>query len=105
MILAHERSSYYGHLLASIKAVVFFGVPHRGADLAFWLEFPAKLLEYGQLGFGGNTAYVSALKRNSTAFASISDSFIERGSHLVIRTFYETEKMGNQLVSYLEKGC
>src|SRR2546421_639887 len=99
MILAHERLSYYGHLLASIKAVVFFGVPHRGADLAFWLEFPARLLKYGQLGFGGNTAHLSALKKNSTMFASISGSFIERGSHLRIRTFYETEKMGNQLVS------
>lgn len=103
MILAHERSSHYSHLLASMKAVVFFGVPHRGADLAFWLQFPARLLEYGQLGFRGNTTYVSALKRNSPTFASISDSFIERGSHLIIRTFYETEKMGNQLVSLSQK--
>jgi hypothetical protein len=78
--------------------LVFFGVPHRGADIAYWGNFAANLLKITQLGFGTNTRFVEALKRNSAIFAEISQQFIERGDHLPIRTFYETEKLLNQLV-------
>jgi hypothetical protein len=96
MILAHERSNVYGILLRHIQAVVFLGVPHRGADIAYWASFAAKLLQFGQLGFGTNP---EALQKNSPTFANISSQFIGRAAPLAIRTFFETEKMGNQVVS------
>src|ERR1700733_10469592 len=99
MILAHERSSYYGDLLQHVRAVVFLGVPHRGSDIAYWAAFAAKILRVGQLGFQANPVYIEALQRNSPTFANISTQFIERAVPLSIRTFYETEMMGNQLVS------
>lgn len=99
MILANERSDHYEKLLASIKASIFMAVPHRGADIAFWAAFAARLLKNAQLGFGGNPAYVEALQRNSRICADISRQFVGRSSKLSIRTFFETEKMGNQLVS------
>ena len=99
MILAHERPDHYEKLLESIKAAVFMAVPHRGADIAFWASFAAKLLRNAQMGFAGNPAYVNALQRNSRECADISRQFVGRSSKLNIRTFFETEQMGNQLVS------
>ena len=99
MILAHERSGSYGDLLGCVKALVFFGVPHRGADLAYWATFASTILQITQLGFATNTNFVIALQKNSPAFAQISEQFIERGAKLKIRTFYETEKLYNRLVS------
>ena len=100
MILAHERSTYYGELLQHVRAAVFLAVPHRGSDVAYWATFAANILQFGQLGLGTNPAYVKALQRNSPTFANISTQFIERAASLSIRTFYETERMGNQVVSY-----
>jgi hypothetical protein len=85
-------------LLDSVRGLVFFGVPHRGSDIAFWGNFAANLLKITQLGFGINTSFVEALKRNSTTFADISQQFSELGANLPIRTFYETEKLWGQLV-------
>jgi hypothetical protein len=99
MILANERSKHYGDLLQHVRAVVFLGVPHRGSDIAYWATFAANILQFGQLGSRTNPAYVKALQRNSPTFASISTQFVDRAERLLIRTFYETERMGNQVVS------
>lgn len=99
MILAHSRSSVYGELLAKIRAFVFFGVPHRGADLAYWARFATVITKNLSLGFTGNLSHVEALKRNSQAFAKISQLFVERGANVPIRTFYEAERTKNQVVS------
>lgn len=77
------------------------GVPHRGADLAYWATFAANILQFGQLGLGTNSNFVRALKRSSPTFANISGQFVERAARLSIWTFYETERMGNQLVRAL----
>ncbi len=100
MILANERSKYYGDVLQHIRAAVFFGVPHRGSDTAYWANFAANILRFGQLGWRTNPAYVKALQRNSPTFANISTQFVGRTEQLSIRTFYETERMGNQVVSF-----
>jgi hypothetical protein len=76
-------------------------VPHRGANIAYWADFPAKLLKYGLAGYGGNTVYLEALKRNSQTLRDISEKFIKPAAALKIRTFYETEKLGNILVRRL----
>lgn len=99
MILANERPDHYEKLLHSVRASIFMAVPHRGADIAFWAAFAARLLRDAQLGFAGNPAYVNALQRNSRTCANISRQFVGRSTNLSIRTFFETEKMGNQLVS------
>ena len=85
-------------VLESVRGLVFFGVPHRGSDLAYWSMFAARLLKDVQLGLGTNTSFVEALKRNSQSFADISKSFIERAMPLKIRTFYETENLYGNLV-------
>ena len=102
MILAHERLSHYASLLSNVRGLVFFGVPHRGSDVAYWGAFAANLLKIMQLGFGTNTRSVKDLERNSATFANISQQFIERGANLPIRTFYETEKLLNQVVCIYE---
>ncbi|KAI9766209.1 MAG: hypothetical protein M1839_005011 [Geoglossum umbratile] len=98
LILAHERSRHYLDLLNSVRGLVFFGVPHRGSDIAYWGTFAANLLKVTQLGFGTNNSFVEALRRNSATFADISRQFIERGANLPIRTFFETEKLLNELI-------
>lgn len=56
-------------------------------------------LSYATLGTVGNANFVNALKRNSSKFARISMGFIQPASKFSsIRTFYETIKIGNQLV-------
>jgi hypothetical protein len=99
MIIAHERSNEYGELLSSIKAAMFFGTPHRGSEAAYWGAYAANVLKILQLGRGTNTSFVSALQRNSTEFANISQQWIERAAPLKIRTFYETERLLGELVS------
>ncbi|KAI9795942.1 MAG: hypothetical protein M1833_006590 [Piccolia ochrophora] len=98
LIIARERSGQYRNLLKSVQGCVFFGVPHRGSDIAFWVNYPAKLLDHGLLGLGGNTAYIDALKTNSSTWRAISKQFVERAEPLEIRTFYETERLGNVLI-------
>ncbi|KAL8863359.1 MAG: hypothetical protein Q9178_000039 [Gyalolechia marmorata] len=98
IIRAHERSQHYGGLLQSIHGIVFMGVPHRGADSARWASLVASILQVGQFGLGTNTNFVEALKRNSPTFSDISRQFVERAKLLTIRTFFETERWGNQVI-------
>ena len=99
MTRAHDRTQLYGDLLQCIHGVVFLGVPHRGSDLAYWASFAANILEIGQLGWGTNPQFVEALRRDSPVLAQISGQFVERAVILTIRTFFETERLGNQVVS------
>ncbi|KAH8745732.1 Alpha/Beta hydrolase protein [Hyaloscypha finlandica] len=88
IITAWNQSNHYGELLQTIRGIVFFGVPHRGADVAYWAGLPASLLDYTLAGFGGNTAFLNALKRSSPTWREISIQFIERAAPpLKIRTF------------------
>ncbi|KAK2599764.1 hypothetical protein N8I77_011490 [Diaporthe amygdali] len=96
--ICHERQSLYGHLLPKVRAIQFFAVPHRGADIAYWGLFVQRLMHYGQLTFRGNDEFLKGLQRNSKIFASISQQFIERAQALRIVTFVESERLGNQLI-------
>ena len=97
LIIAHERSSEYDQLLKSVSAMVLFGVPHRGSNVAFWANFAANILSASQVG--ANPNFVHSLQRNSKAFSDISRQFIERAADLKkIYTFYELEKLHNILV-------
>lgn len=94
-----DRFNPYGDLLRNVRGLMFFGVPHRGADIAFWAGFPATLLEKGLIGFGGNTRFLDALKKNSPEWREISKQFVQRADAIpLIRTYFETERLGNLLV-------
>ena len=85
------------------NAVIFMGTPHRGADVAALADFAARALRTLQMGIPTNTSLLSDLRKNSATLTQISRQFVERGSTLKIRTFYETEKMDymNRLVFLL----
>jgi len=102
MITAWNDSATYGPLLEKIYGLVFFGVPNRGAELAYWAGLPARLLNHALLGFAGNKSFLKALEKSSDEWRSISRDFVNRGAGLSsIRTFFETERLGNILVSLL----
>jgi len=84
-----------------VKGVIFMGTPHRGADGAFWANFTARA--YESLGTATNSGMLSDLEKNSGTLGQISQQFVERGSTLKMKTFYETIKLDhmNGLVYYL----
>jgi hypothetical protein len=98
--MAWNNPATYGSLLEKVFGLVFFGVPHRGANLAYWAGFPASLLDHALLGFGGNRSFLRALQKNLDKWRTISQDFVQRRAQLSsIQTFFETEKLGNILVS------
>lgn len=102
MNLANERSKLWRDIVDNVFSIVFFAVPHRGADLASLATAAASLYSVATLGFAGNKKFVEALKRNSLEFRQISNAFIEPASKVrIIRSFYETTKIANHLVSQI----
>ena len=75
-----------------VKGIVFMGTPHRGADVASWANFAARALGTLQMSTATNTSLLSDLKRNSETLKQISQQFVERGSAIKMKTFYETIK-------------
>lgn len=104
MILAWQNTNVYGNLLNSVYGCIFLGVPHRGADMAYWANLPAKLLEYGLMGYGGNNAFLGALEKNSHTWPEISRQFVQRAEGLKIRTFFESQRFHGQLVRLYREG-
>ncbi|KAI9713377.1 MAG: hypothetical protein M1812_006655 [Candelaria pacifica] len=100
MIIAHERSSKFGDLRDKVQAFVFLGVPHKGSDLAFWYKYVIEVSTNLQMGFAGNPNFVAHLQKNSENLANISTQSIERlqSPTIDIRTFYESDKILNQLI-------
>lgn len=101
MILAKQNDDRYGELLEGINGCLFLGVPHRGADLAYWANIPAQIIAHLSMGLAGNTHFLESLKRKSEIWRSISNDFVHRGKKLHIRSFYETKKMVNQIVTLI----
>lgn len=103
-----ERFNPYGDLLENVRGLMFFGVPHRGSDIAFWAGLPATLLDKSLAGFGGNTRFLDALKTNSVEWREISEQFVQRADRvLLIRSYFETKRLGNVLVgnfNFFKKG-
>lgn len=92
------RFNPYGELLQNVRGLMFFGVPHCGSDIAFWAGLPATLLDKGLAGFGANTRFLDALKRNSMEWRELSEQFVQRADHvLIIRSYFETKRLGNIL--------
>lgn len=102
MNLANERSDLWRDIVDSVFSIIFFAVPHRGADVASLATVTANVYTFATLGFAGNKNFVEALKRNSLEFWQISNAFIQPASRVrIIRSFYETAKIANHLVSQI----
>ena len=76
-----------------VKAVIFMGTPHHGADVATWGKFAARALKALQMGTATNTSFLSDLEGNSGTLKEISQQFVERGSTIMMKTFYETKRL------------
>ena len=98
--MAQEQSLVYGDMLRSVQGMMFFGVPHRGADAAFWQEFVDGLIRVSLMGNNTRTtkSVVGPLQGNSEILADISQQFVQLAAQLHIRTFYEGRKTFGKLV-------
>lgn len=84
-----NRFNPYGDMLENVRGLMFFGVPHRGSDIAFCAGLPATLLDKGLVGFGGNTRFLDALMKNSIEWREIAEQFVQRADRvLLIRSYY-----------------
>lgn len=92
LVIAHERNSRYHNISASVKGVMFMGVPHRGSDTAFWAKALAQLANIPLLG-GLRTGLLNDLTPKSILLGNICDQFVERGKDLQIFSFYERKKI------------
>ena len=99
MILAWTNNNQFGEVLGRIKGCLFLGVPHRGADLAYWAAFPARMIPYTSFGFWGNPRLLKSLRKNSEDWMRISNDFVPRARRLEIRSFFETDKFRDVIVS------
>ena len=80
--------------------MVFFGVPHRGADISFWGHFAANITKVAQLGLNTNARFVKDLETDSSVLTDISTQFIHRAAELKqVYTFFETARLNGILVS------
>ena len=75
------------------RGIVFMGTPHRGADTASWANFATQALRALQIGASTNKNLLSDLRKNSETLRQISQQFVERGSAVKMKTFYETIKL------------
>ncbi|KAH0367140.1 hypothetical protein KCU65_g4796, partial [Aureobasidium melanogenum] len=99
IFIAHSLGGLrYNELLDSFKGCLFLGVPHGGADSAYWAKFPARMVPYVTFGLRGNPSFLKSLESKSADCVRISRDFVHRAVLLKIRTFYETEKLGNMIV-------
>ncbi|KAF4971464.1 hypothetical protein FSARC_1692 [Fusarium sarcochroum] len=91
-IRAHELERY-NLLQKYMCAVLFFGTPHRGSDLANWGTMLSAILKAGSFGTSTNTQLSKDLMPDSRDLERISRSFVALSSTLKVYSFYETEKM------------
>jgi hypothetical protein len=77
--------------------VIFFAVPHRGAEFANLVKIFSKVV--GFFSFGVNTKHIALLSKESDPLMDMSSQFKSRAKPLDIITFIETEKYKGHLVS------
>ncbi|KAI9782759.1 MAG: hypothetical protein M1816_001711 [Peltula sp. TS41687] len=83
---AHSRTTLFGNILDSTKAILFFGTPHQGADVAAWTGFLDKLTTI--LGIK-STEVTKELKTWSTPLLELSTEFSELAPRFNLTTFFE----------------
>src|SRR4051812_10979748 len=98
MIEAWNNNDRYGPVLERIKACVFLGVPHRGADHMWWKRMSGRLVKTTTLGARGNIRFTESIERASDQWREIGKKFVHRTPELIIHSFYEMNKKGPLLV-------
>ncbi|KAF2398705.1 hypothetical protein EJ06DRAFT_89082 [Trichodelitschia bisporula] len=96
LITAHENDSQYGHILQSCKGIVFFGTPHRGADLASRAEKIGRVPNALAFGSALRTDLLRVLKAKSDPLQAISRQFVQRAKNMQIVSFYERRGIGTR---------
>jgi ankyrin repeat domain-containing protein 50 len=107
VVIAHEDDNFT-EILKATGAIMFFGTPHRGSDIAdavnpmaklanFWLEVSGASALTGSM----RTDLLKVLEDDSSALDDINDAFKQRARDMLIYSFYETERQRGlqQLVS------
>ena len=79
-----------------VKGCMFFGVPHKGADIA---DKASKFLSILAPVFNVNKNNVIDLQPKSQRFANISSEFgsVQSTNNIPVISFYETEKYNRAL--------
>lgn len=93
---AHALDFLYGDILRATQALVFFGTPHQGADIAVW---GAYLGGVGRAIGLRNTQVVDELERWSDPLVELTVTFAELAPRYEITTFFETKKTHGVMVS------
>ena len=83
-IIESYSNPHYAPLYKDIKAIVFLGTPHQGAELA------RILTAILSVSFS-SSHFVKQLVPDSDAIKSINNSFSHRANSLKLVTYYETE--------------
>jgi hypothetical protein len=83
----------YTSLYRNIAAVVFFGTPYQGSDLAGILDliFTASF---------SSRNFIKQLRPNSDALEAINNNFRHRVERLKLISFFETENMRLKWVNH-----
>ena len=89
----------HNELHKTIKAAIFFSVPHKGSLTAYLGTIVANAAHVTSLGFRGNARFTRDLRPQSSELEDLSDAFDYHSRGLILRTFYETERTGNSVVS------
>lgn len=82
VIDAHDND-IYAEIGASIKSILFFGTPHRGADLASILDL-ILTVSLSQRSF------VRQLKPGSDDIKQLNQRFSYRAKSMKLKSFFET---------------
>ncbi|KAI1448634.1 hypothetical protein F5Y02DRAFT_374104 [Annulohypoxylon stygium] len=98
LILAHERSNTWHGIRDSTYGAMFFGVPHRGADLAYWAEHASRVVDFASFGLWRRNKFLKVLQKNSQELFDIANAVVEQAGRLDIRSFFETKMIGNDIV-------
>lgn len=86
IVTAHSNPKY-ASLYEDMKAVVFLGTPHRGADLAAMLKL-ILVVSFSSRRF------VEQLKPESDAIKYINENFAHRSKSFKLVSYFETENTG-----------
>jgi hypothetical protein len=78
----------YSEIIESTKALVFFGTPHQGADVATWSTYLTNVSK--AIGLRSSTV-LKELERWSTTLLELNKLFSEQISELMVTTFFELE--------------
>jgi len=82
----------------TIKAAIFFSVPHQGSPTANLGTIVANAAHITSLGLRGNARFTRDLRPQSRELEDLSDAFDYQSRGLLLRTFYETERIGNSVI-------